>query len=317
MATSKPGSNNSSRIILVVAGILMISSLGYFAIQYFTQREQIRENDDQLQGLRMEILELDDQILNFNVAMDAKDDELDQKNEQLIDAKENIERLTKKLEAEEAKLDQSSAEIRLMRKQLSNMEKVVKEYQEEITQLKEQNALLTEAVDSLKQNESDLQAENQALQTQTDRARAELEETKSLGSILKTKALVINAVKRNGKLVPGTKFKASQLKSMKVCFTILDNQVAESGPQSVFLVIENPDGSIQQNTDGGFSGTFRFKLRNKPYTAKKDLVYKKTSVDLCIDFQQPDKDAWPDGLYYLRLYTGDGNLIGQEQFEVK
>jgi len=312
MANSSGSPKSTSRIILIIAGILVLTSLGYFATQYFSEKSENKNNQVQIEELNSEILSLEEKILDFEVTLENRDVTIQKKDEELAFNQDEIARLRGLLAQAEKEGKVSRGKIKELEQRLELSTRLNSQYEEEIAVLREQNELLTGQVDSLIVNETELKGANQSLLQQRDAAKQELDETREIASVLKTRNLLIYNARRN-KDVEGLSFRRYALRDLKVCFTIMENPLAASGQKEVYLVFENPDGTINTNDQ---SGQFRFGGANRTYSASATVAYNNIATDLCIQFVRPEDFEYQKGPQYLSLYA-DGNLIGQGSFTVK
>jgi len=161
------------------------------------------------------------------------------------------------------------------------------------TKLKTEVYLLRSEVKKLKAKNQSLIAENQRLKdenlqlgtdlsgerkTSADLAaqRDGLQGKVNLGKRLITYDVVAEGIKirRNGKEKPTTR--ASRADKIRVVFTIAKNDIAVGGKKDVHLRVIGPDDKVI--TDGG--SNFSYKGKDMGYTAKENINYKNTSIDV-------------------------------------
>ncbi|MEM7509902.1 MAG: hypothetical protein AAF388_03145, partial [Bacteroidota bacterium] len=186
------------------------------------------------------------------------------------------------------------------------------QYRAEIDYLKAENQLLTGQVDSLNTTTVMLQTENRTLQETTERTEQQLQETKQIAATLRATELSYFSVKK-GKAKEAREFRRGSMKDFRVCFTLLENQLAESGGREVFMVYENPGGTI--NTGSG-SGKFMYRGQQREYSSKTLINYTGSEQEVCVDFAQPADFKYEKGIQYISLYA-EGKLIGQGNFRIK
>jgi len=83
MASSSNSSKQTSRIILMIAGLLVLTSMGYFAYQYFSEKQENKESTIQIERLNTEIFELEEKIYSFEVMLEDRKLDLATKNKEL------------------------------------------------------------------------------------------------------------------------------------------------------------------------------------------------------------------------------------------
>lgn len=313
---AKSTDKNTSRAILVIAGILVLSALAYFAIKYFSEKSANKENIATIDNLNSEILELEEKILNFEVAIEDRDMDLAEKDKQLEEKYKELEAVVNRLAQAKKTNKGNLAKIKQLESRVSELRTVVDQYRQEIDYLKVQNQQLTGQVDSLLVTEGRLKAQNLNLLEAKAATTQELEQTKQIASVLQSKDYRYFNVRKNGKEKEETVFRRGALNDLKICFTVMENLLAERGPKEVYLVYENPDGTINANFTDGFSGKFSHENAEKVYTAKVSINYNRLAQEVCIPYSPSETNKYQKGPQYVSIYC-DGNIIGQDNFTIK
>ncbi|MEM6764109.1 MAG: hypothetical protein AAF824_01950 [Bacteroidota bacterium] len=312
MATSSDQSKNTSRIVLLVVGILVLCALGYFATKYFTEKQENEKNLADIKELNNEILSLEEKILNFEVSLEDKNIEIAEKDKLLEEKYMELEAVVARLAQAKQSSKADKGKIRQLEAKVGELQVFLDQSRAEVEYLKAENALLTGQVDSLNTTTVQLQTRNQSLQETTARTEQELQETKQIAAALRATELSYFSVKK-GKAKEDREFRRGSMKDFRVCFTLLENQLAEKGGKEIFMVYENPSGTI--STSNG-SGKFFYRGQQKEYSAKGLINYSGSQQEVCIDFQQPEGFKYEKGIQYISLYT-EGKLIGQGNFRIK
>ena len=86
MASRKTDSNTTSRFILVIAGMLVLSALAYFSIKYFSEKGANQEKENKINQLNEEIVQLEEEIFSFKTELEQRDMDLATK-EKMLDEK--------------------------------------------------------------------------------------------------------------------------------------------------------------------------------------------------------------------------------------
>ena len=321
MASTSNSSKNTSRAILVIVGILVLSALGYFATKYFSEKETNKQNEVKIDQLRNEILDLDKKLLEFE--LNEKDNAmiLAEKNEQLNLKNEELDRMYTRINEYKKENKANIAMIKQMEAQLADLQNLISRYQASIQDYQDRFAVLEAERDSIVANEDRLKEQNQNLMDQAETAVRETEQIRELASILKATDLRFFNVRKNGREDEGTEFARRRMNELKVCFTVGENLFAKSGEREVYLVYENPeDGSQNLNYADNISGTFLYEGGQKEYSAKTTFTFKRLEQEVCINFK-PDpelkgKEQFQKGEQSITLYTED-NEIGRGSFSIK
>ncbi|MFK7922509.1 MAG: hypothetical protein AB8H47_11160 [Bacteroidia bacterium] len=313
MAKSVNNSQTTSRIILVIAGILVLSALGYFATRYFSERSESENKTLTIDRLETEIQDLES---SFETLKADQQMALSDKDRTIEENETRIKELLDQVNRYKRQKSSDLGTIRSLETRLQDTQGKLEAYRIEIEELKALNNDLTNQVENLTEAELRLRTENADLSQQKEETTQELEQTKQLASALKTKDFAFYNVKK-GKEKQETEFRRLSMDDLKVCFTMIENLVAPKGEKSVFMVVENPDGTINANFTDEQSGRFMYEGQEKVYSATTKIAFTGISQQVCIPFTPaPENAKWEKGVYYVSSYA-DGNLIGQSTFRVK
>ncbi|MEM7375282.1 MAG: hypothetical protein AAF587_42195 [Bacteroidota bacterium] len=321
MASTFNSSKNTSRAILVIVGILVLSALGYFATKYFSEKESNKQKEVKIDKLSNEIIDLEEKLLTFELSQEDKELELADKNDQLNRKNDELDRMYTEISQYKKENKANLAKIKQMETRLTDLQSLIARYQATIADYQKKYAKLEAVKDSIAANEGKLKEQNQNLMDQAATAKREKQEIEVLASKLTASDLRYFNVRKNGREDEGTEFARRKMNAVKVCFIISENLFAPSGKREVYMVYENPgDASQNLNYDAGISGTFMYEGAKKEYSAKTSFVFKRLAQEVCITFS-PDpalksRDQFQKGPQYISLYTTD-NLIGQGNFIIK
>jgi uncharacterized coiled-coil DUF342 family protein len=178
----------------------------------------------------------------------------------------------------------------------------------------------------------ELKAQNQELTNENFRAQKLVEETKvqndklaqensklnktvEIAKRLKTYELYADAVKLSG---GGTKEKATdkakKADRIRVCFTVLDNQLADKQEKSVYAVIKDADGKTF--TQGDKSMLTLLNGSEIQYSIKKEIFYDNKVMQICLNWDMTQNEELKAGKYTVDIYS-DGVQIGATDFTLK
>jgi uncharacterized coiled-coil DUF342 family protein len=178
----------------------------------------------------------------------------------------------------------------------------------------------------------ELKAQNQELTNENFRAQKLVEETKvqndklaqensklnktvEIAKRLKTYELYADAVKLSG---GGTKEKATdkakKADRIRVCFTVLDNQLADKQEKSVYAVIKDADGKTF--TQGDKSMLTLLNGNEIQYSVKKEIFYDNKVMQICLNWDMTQNEELKAGKYTVDIYS-DGVQIGATDFTLK
>lgn len=98
--------------------------------------------------------------------------------------------------------------------------------------------------------------------------------------------------------------KVSSTEKIKVCFTLEDNPLIESGNKDIFIQIINPKSNIVSKNPS----VLEIKNKTLFYSAKTTVNYGKDDVDICV-FVDANKNNLIKGDYVINIFSGI-HLIG-------
>ncbi|MEQ9263321.1 MAG: hypothetical protein RLP14_09190 [Owenweeksia sp.] len=164
-------------------------------------------------------------------------------------------------------------------------------------------------VDSLTLVNDSLINENRAMNvraSQLESSNKELEGAIASNAGLKINSFRVDAIneKRGTENITSSNFWTDYL---KVCFTVVENTLAEKGSRPVYIRVINPDRTIMTNNDK----TQFIELENARlfYTIKQTVDYQGSILNECYQVKREDFD---EGTYLVELYL-DGKKQASAQ----
>ncbi|MFC2097572.1 hypothetical protein ACFLSI_04480 [Bacteroidota bacterium] len=285
---------SNTRYFIIGGFAILIIALGYLGWKF---NEQKKDNEAQVEALNYQSDRLTSELEDMYVKLDSLNVDNDSLNIKVKSTQARIQQFLK--------IQASSAmKIRVYEKELVTLRKVMRSYivqidslQQMNTDLKEENFRVKEQI-SQKQKESDQLAEkNEGLQKQVEQA-----------SVIKTRSIEIIAITKSSK--PTTKLK--KVEKFKVCFTLLENAIAERGPKEVFVRIARPDELVLVKSANNL---FKFSNEDIAFSASREVEYEGTELEICIFYDVDEGELIP-GTYYVDLFS-EGNEIGTSSFSIK
>lgn len=315
MATPE-ASKNTSRIILVVVGILVLSALAYFGIKYFTEKAENEAKSAKIEDLNNEMMELEEKILDFQSTLENKNMEIADKDKLLEEKEQQIQDYIDRLSAAKSQGRGNQKRIQELENRVQSLQRYVESYKTQIAELETQNEELTIQVDTLQNRTTKLREENEDLITTNETTAKQLEETIRIASVMKAREFSFAQVNKRGKEKFDTEFRRGQLKEVKICFNLQENLISDPGDRDIYIVLENPDGTPNANFTDGHSGKFTFEDQEKIYSVKTTVNYNRLEQEVCVPYKIADENKFEKGPQYVSVYS-EGNLIGQAAFRVK
>ncbi|MBN1599072.1 MAG: hypothetical protein JW894_12330 [Bacteroidales bacterium] len=218
--------------------------------------------------------------------------------------------LASQLEAEQEKIR------KLLRYQASNTQKI-KMYQNELETLRKIMRSYIVQIDSLNTRNQELTAENIEVREKLSKKASEYDElskkTEELSSTVKSaqrltaKNILAEGLNENSK----PKDKIKKVTKIRVCFTVRENAVAIPGSKMIYLRIIRPDEVVLSSPDAGI---FLFEGESMVYSAKRELDYDNSDIDMCIFWDANEELI--EGTYFVGIYS-EGFEIGTTTFALK
>ena len=255
-----------------------------------------RSHNESMQYVESEKLKLETELNGLIVEYDS--------------LKQNNDSLAGQLTAEQDKIRQllktqasSTTKIKLYERELQTLRKVMRSYIVQIDSLNTRNQELTAENVMVKQQLNKVSTDYD----EVSRQKEELSSTVKIAQKLNAKNIVIEGLNKNSKETP----KIKKLEKIRVCFTVRENSVAEPGNKTIYLQIVRPDDVVLSSPD---AGTFTFGDESMVYSAKRDLEYENSDIDMCI-YWDATEELIP-GTYFIGLYA-EGYEIGTGTFALK
>lgn len=207
-----------------------------------------------------------------------------------------------------AKLKDREGRIRVMIRDRKSKDKLVGNLRAELADFQKEKEQYLDKIDELSVENEKLKSEIVIKTLANDSLNSEL---KSAG------ALKVEYVKvRSAKIRYNGKEKETSLarraEKMEVCFSIMDNKVAEEGERTVYARIMQPDGVVL-----GEKGTFEVKGRGVEtgYTGSEIFNYDRNKKDFCFDFTD-EKYKFQKGTYLIDIFI-DGELHTSGYYDLR
>lgn len=196
-----------------------------------------------------------------------------------------------------------------MRARLEDLQQRYDESESIIQQLKAKNQELT--AENFKNSRKLEEVTTENVKLAEDNTK--LNKIAEVAKRLKTYEIYADAVRLSsgGKKEKQTD-KAKKADRIRVCFTVLENIIADKGEKSLYAVIKTPGGNTL--VEGDRSKITLMSGDEIAYSVKKDIFYDNKNMQICMNWDLKDKIE--AGTYKVELYA-EGVLIGKESFDLK
>ena len=282
--------NNRSIVITLV--ILLLISLVWNVYQLTTHETQVKKYTTQIDSLitvrvdlGSELLSTVNELNNYKGIAANLDSVVNEANQKIQVQQQKIQNLIRKGK-------NSDDLIKQLREEIDKLKKLKEEYLDKIDDLITQNKTLQQENMVLSHNVAALSLE-----------KVDLQEKVNIGAKIKSEYVKINASKkrRNGKYIPTSL--AKKTNKLDVCFSLLENKLAEKGDKTVYLKIIAPDG-LPLGDKTKDSSSFKNPETGEDifYTTSKVVDYEKEKTDVCLTYEEDHRILQP-GNYLFEIYV--------------
>ncbi len=195
----------------------------------------------------------------------------------------------------------------------------VETYKEELSVLKNLLDTYVQDVDSLEKENQQLTANYQQTKDSLTRVKQELDEAQKLNNSLSQKiqdASILNAgnieasgVNKRGKV----KFNIGQFEKLRVCFTLQQNLLIESGSKTIYARIVRPDSVLLTESK---NNVFTYQEEQMVFSEKRKVYYENEDLDVCIYYDIMNNKNIIEGTYTIELYN-ETHKLGTAKMTLK
>ncbi|MBW6497419.1 MAG: hypothetical protein K0B09_03440 [Bacteroidales bacterium] len=197
------------------------------------------------------------------------------------------------------RIDEVRARIEQLEEELAEYQSQAKALLEEKNQLTSENERVKNTLAFTEEQVVELEVKNQGLTTQIQEA--------SVLNIMNIEVITTRSARRGERETE----RARRVERIQVCFTILENILANPGNRNFYLRITGPNGQL---LNGGLNQTFELLGNQVSYTATRAFEYNKQQQVACITYNPPD-DLLDKGIYRVAIYA-EGREVGTQLFEL-
>ena len=289
---------NNPRVLLVVIAALVLAC-GYLAYQVVDQTETIEQVETENTELERERESLLFDLEKMRFSYDTLKTENAMMLSEIADQRAQIDELM-------SRVKNSNWSLSKARKEAETLRSIMQGYVVTIDSLNQLNVALLRENEEMRDQVETVEERNRDL-----RARQEnMEEIISTGKVLQAAGLQAVGLR----ILSGGKQRetdrASRTNMIRLCFTLLENRIAEPGNKTLHLQVQSSDGAILRPGTGIEPNT----PTGTPVSATRIIDYAKERIDACIFFTPPGEMA--EGIYLIRLLEGD-QVIGETDLELK
>lgn len=268
-------------VLAVIAGLLLAA----LAIVWISKSSLVKELNIDKQNLTSELVALqgDYEALSTTNA---------QINDSLAVEKEKVEQLIERLNKTEAT---NRAQMRQYERELGTLRSIMKGYIKQIDSLNTLNTNLRNDAAAARREAQESRRQYEDLRTTTD----ELSKKASAGSVVKARGFNMVAINSSNKETD----RSSRAAKLKVCLSLIENSIADSGYRTIYVRIKGPDGILLADSD---QNVFVCEGEQMIYSASREVDYQGEEVEICIYFANPQ--GFTKGVYTVDVYSSETKL---------
>ena len=272
--------------VLAAIAVALACVLGYMLYQ----------RNALISDLETEKAELAQQMVTLQDDFNSLSSDYESINHQLDTSREQVALLIEKLSKTEAT---NRAKIRQYEKELGTLRAIMKGYIVQIDSLNTLNKKLTADAAAARREAAESRAVNEQLTQQVESLASQV----SAGKILKARGISLLAHYSNDKAGD----RHSRVRYMTANLSLVENSLADKGPQRIYVRVKDPEGILLSNTE---STSFTVGGEVLQATASREVDYEGNEVDLTIYIN--DTGEFVKGVYTLEVYSGQ-SLLGRAE----
>ena len=273
-------SNSGLKTVMIIMTVLAVILAGVLAYVWMSNRTLVSQ-------LTLEKEELTEQVQALQLDYENLSSEYDVINSQLDSSREEISQLIDRLKKTQA-TDRNK--IRQYEKELGTLRSIMRSYIVQIDSLNQLNHQLSAEAASARREAAESKKLNAALTQQVET----LEGKVSAGSALKERAMRVEAFTTADKKTD----RSSRVERLLVSLSLVENELAQRGPDRVYVRVTAPDGSLLSD---GRGTTFTLGGNTLEATASREVDYQGAEVELGVYVN--NVSSYQKGVYSVEAYT--------------
>ena len=284
--------NNKLIVLLFVVVTVLVFSLIY-------QKKTMEHQMD----LKIQFIE------QKNILRDELDDLIDEHDDLL----EEYGDLNEQLFQKDSLIQQQIGEIRNLirtkndlkeaRLKIENLKRIAQNYVKDIDSLYNVTERLSSEKDSVIRVNKDINWKNYKL----NKTNIKLSEKVNMGSTLKIKDITVEPFRYRGTGKEVSTRSAAKTQTLRTCFYISANLIAEAGEKEVLLQFVNPENNILCSSDTIINN-------NVLFSASTTVDYKNQQLFVCLDWQR--YVPLVEGNYIVKIYI-DNVFTSETDFKLR
>ncbi|MBO4469936.1 MAG: hypothetical protein J5740_06075 [Bacteroidales bacterium] len=221
-------------------------------------------------------------------------------NSQLDSSREEVAVLVSRIKSTEAT---NRAKMRQYEKELGTLRSIMRNYLVQIDSLNQQNIKLSQELSTTRQSLAAATGKNEELEAQNKEYAAKV----ATGAKIKARGIVCKAYNGSDKVTD----RSSRTRRLAVELSLVENDLAERGPITIYLRVKDPDGNLLLD---GTGASFTLAGEAVAATASREVDYEGDEVDMIIYVN--DIPQYVKGVYVADVYSAAG-LLGSTELMLR
>ena len=186
------------------------------------------------------------------------------------------------------------------KKESETLRSIMKGYIATIDSVNQLNIALTEENLAIKEQFEEVKDRNDKL----ERRQVNMEEIIAAGQVLQCSEINAVGVRLLSSGRQRETTRADRADMIKVCFTLLENAIAESGNKNLYLNVLSPDSNLLVFEQGA------------DFSAKRNVDYANDRLDACIFYTADEAAELASGMYQIEVLE-ENVVIGSTVMELR
>lgn len=302
--------NSLKRVTYALAAVCAILAivLGFITFKNTAIKKVIREAGGSTSGgfynlveeLNVEKQNLVVELEALQTEYDSLSSDYDSINSQLDTSRAEVAALLEKIKQTDAT---NRSKMRQYEKELGTLRSIMRNYIVQIDSLNTLNHKLTADVAAARKDAAESKRANQELTQQVESLSGQV----AAGSVIKARGVTLYAYNSSDKVTD----RSSRTVRLMTTLSLVENDLAEKGPVTVYIRVKDPDGIILTNSR---RISFAFGGETLAASASREVDYQGREVDLSIYLNEIP--SFPSGIYTVEAYTSQ-SLLGTAELMLR
>lgn len=320
--------NSQLGVLAVIVMILLLLLNAYLLYNNYNQKKTIQDQEEQVEATNKLKLDLEKEYYNALSSLEELRSDNDDLNEMIEEQKD----LLKDQKEQIGQLITENRDINYIKNKIEEMRIEAQDYLAEIETLRKENVQLTERNIQLKAAKDSIESEFTSEKfksdslaavsrtTKLEKVQVEKENLELSETVAKAAAIDVTEIESKGYKISNDgslkrRRRAKNVELVEVCFETTANDIAETGTESFYIRIIDPQGKtmVEENKGSGIFTETEGKSQVQ-FTQKTQVRYSKSPTVACIQWR-PEID-FEDGIYEIEVYN-KGFLVGKSTFKLR